>query len=125
METAGIIGLGIMGGAMARNLRAAGWRVVGFDPDPAAAAAAGVEVMDSAAAVAREAPVLMTSLPSPAALRATASAIAGSGAERRVVVEASTMTLDDKLAFGRTLEGAVVSTYLRGRRTFHDGEVQQ
>lgn len=26
---------------------------------------------------------------------------------------------------GRTLEGAVVSTYLRGRRTFHDGEVQQ
>ena len=26
---------------------------------------------------------------------------------------------------GHTLEGAVVSTYLRGRRTFHDGEVQQ
>jgi len=26
---------------------------------------------------------------------------------------------------GRTLEGAVVSTYLRGRRTFHNGEVQQ
>ncbi len=108
METAGIIGLGIMGGAMARNLLAAGWRVVGFDPDRARGVTwrAGVEVLDSAEAVAREAPVLLTSLPSPAALRATASAIAGSGAERRVVVEASTMTLEDKLGFERVLREA-------------------
>ena len=34
----GVIGLGIMGGAIARNLAAAGWRVVGFDVDPARAA---------------------------------------------------------------------------------------
>ena len=31
----GVIGLGIMGGAMARNLVAGGWRVVGFDVDAA------------------------------------------------------------------------------------------
>jgi 3-hydroxyisobutyrate dehydrogenase-like beta-hydroxyacid dehydrogenase len=29
--TVGVIGLGIMGGAIARNLAAAGWRVVGYD----------------------------------------------------------------------------------------------
>ena len=31
----GIVGLGIMGGAFAKNLVAAGWRVVGYDIDPA------------------------------------------------------------------------------------------
>ena len=29
----GIVGLGIMGGAFAQNLHAAGWRVVGYDID--------------------------------------------------------------------------------------------
>ena len=29
--TVGIIGLGIMGGAIAKNLSAAGWQVIGFD----------------------------------------------------------------------------------------------
>ena len=33
--TVGIVGLGIMGGAIARNLVAVGWRAVGFDIDPA------------------------------------------------------------------------------------------
>ncbi|MGA7004429.1 MAG: NAD(P)-binding domain-containing protein, partial [Pseudolabrys sp.] len=32
--TVGVIGLGIMGGAFARNLVTAGWRVVGYDPNP-------------------------------------------------------------------------------------------
>ena len=31
----GIVGLGIMGGAFARNLVRAGWRVVGYDVDEA------------------------------------------------------------------------------------------
>ena len=30
----GIVGLGIMGGALAQNLVAAGWRVIGFDIAP-------------------------------------------------------------------------------------------
>ena len=34
-RTVGIIGLGIMGGAIARNLVARGWAVVGFDTEPA------------------------------------------------------------------------------------------
>ena len=31
--TVGVIGLGIMGGAFAHNLAAAGWRVIGYDLD--------------------------------------------------------------------------------------------
>ena len=44
--TVGVIGLGIMGGAIAKNLVAAGWRVLGYDIDAARtreAKAAGVE----------------------------------------------------------------------------------
>ena len=46
-STVGIIGLGIMGGAFAKNLRQAGWRVIGYDISAAArraAARAGVEI---------------------------------------------------------------------------------
>jgi putative dehydrogenase len=102
----GIIGLGIMGGAMARNLLAAGWRVVGYDPAPSIATAladAGVAMQPDVAAVARAVPTLMTSLPTPAALQATAAAIVAAEVPRRVVIEASTMTLADKEAFEATL----------------------
>ena len=33
-DSVGIIGLGIMGGAFAQNLLAAGWRVIGYDIAP-------------------------------------------------------------------------------------------
>src|SRR5665213_1861915 len=100
-NTVGIIGLGIMGGAMARNLVAAGWHVSGHDVDAARCAelaAVGVKIRADAAELAREVPVLLCSLPSPAASLATARAIATSGAERRVVIEASTLALKDKMA---------------------------
>jgi prephenate dehydrogenase len=45
MRTAGVVGLGLMGGSVARDLAAMGWRVLGDDPDTAtveAAEAAGV-----------------------------------------------------------------------------------
>jgi L-threonate 2-dehydrogenase len=96
----GIVGLGIMGGAYAKNLLAAGWRVVGFDIDAARRrqmARAGVEIADDAKAVARQAPVIITALPSPSALEFTAAAIAAAGAPRRVVIEAGTFALEDKI----------------------------
>ena len=99
--TVGIVGLGIMGGAMARNLAAAGWRVVGYDVDAdrrRELAQAGGKAADSVAAVARAAQTVLTSLPSPQAVLAVAREIAGAGVERRVVVETSTLALDDKLA---------------------------
>ena len=105
----GVVGLGIMGGAMARNLRAAGWRVLGFDTDAnrrGELAGDGIELFADLAALARAAPTIMTSLPSAKAVAATARAVAASGAERRVVVEASTLALEDKLAFAEVLEAA-------------------
>src|SRR5256714_3270583 len=96
----GVIGLGIMGGAYATNLIAAGWRVVGFDTNPARrkqAARAGVEMVKGALAVAREVPVIITALPAPAALEATVNGIIASGAPRRTVIETGTFALDDKI----------------------------
>jgi putative dehydrogenase len=95
----GIIGLGIMGGAFAQNLVKAGWRVIGFDVDSARRRAlkkAGVEIAADGAEVARKARTIITSLPKPAALAETAAAIAKAGVPRRVVVEASTFTIEDK-----------------------------
>jgi 3-hydroxyisobutyrate dehydrogenase-like beta-hydroxyacid dehydrogenase len=107
--TVGVIGLGIMGGSYARNLRAAGWRVVGFDVSAARRrelARAGVEIADGAVAVARAAPVIITSLPSPDALHATVRDIVAAGAARRTVIEAGTFTLDDKLRAEKALRAA-------------------
>src|ERR1700761_3012678 len=97
----GIVGLGIMGGAFAHNLHAAGWHVVGYDlakPRRRALARAGIEIAADAAAGAQKARTIILSLPNPAALAATVAAIAASGASRRVVIEASTFTLEDKIA---------------------------
>lgn len=105
----GIIGLGIMGGAIARNLLAAGYRIVGHDIDEAKRkemAAAGVEMANGAAAVAGKAETILTSLPKETALNATVREIAGAGLPRRIVAELSTFTLDDKQAAQRVLQEA-------------------
>jgi putative dehydrogenase len=98
----GIIGLGIMGGAFARNLASSGWSVIGYDIEPrrnAEAKAAGVEIAHSAAAVAEAASDIITSLPTPRAVLDTAEVIARANGEGRTVVEASTLSLADKMAF--------------------------
>lgn len=95
----GVIGLGTMGGAIARNLVERGWTVTGCDPDPARVAQAreaGIAVVDGPAATAREARILLTSLPSPQALRAVCEAIAAEALPDRVVAELSTLALADK-----------------------------
>ena len=105
----GVVGLGIMGGAFAHNLAKAGWRVVGFDIDPArnrAMARAGVRIAADVAALAREAPTIITSLPKPAALDATVTAIVKAGVSPRLIVEASTFTIEDKRNAERVLRKA-------------------
>jgi L-threonate 2-dehydrogenase len=102
----GVIGLGLMGGAMAGNLVAGGWRVIGYDIDAKAMAAArqkGVEVVESAAAVAAAASDIITSLPSARAAIATAESIAGAAPAPVVVLEMSTLSLEDKQAFAAVL----------------------
>jgi len=97
--TVGVVGLGIMGGAFAKNLAAAGWHVVGYDISAARcreAKRAGVDIAKSAADVARKAPVILTSLPKPQALAATVRSIAGAKVPRKLIVEMSTFAIEDK-----------------------------
>ena len=71
----GMIGLGIMGGAIGRNLVAGGRRVIGYDIDRARcdeAEADGLEIARDAAEVAQRARHVLLSLPNPHALHATA-----------------------------------------------------
>jgi 3-hydroxyisobutyrate dehydrogenase/glyoxylate/succinic semialdehyde reductase len=108
-KTVGILGLGIMGSAISRNLVERGWQVIGFDIDAgrrAEAAQANVTIAADAAQVAREAAIIMTSLPSPAAVMDVAQIIAGSGQSQRIVVELSTLTLADKFRFEAILSKA-------------------
>jgi 3-hydroxyisobutyrate dehydrogenase len=68
----GFLGMGAMGGPMARRLVQSGFSVTGYDVSPArgqAAAKDGVTLGGSPAAVAETADVVMSSLPNPAAVR--------------------------------------------------------
>ena len=108
-KTVGMVGLGIMGSAIARNLVDRGWRVIGFDIDAARRAEltlANVTIVANVGEVAHHAPIIMTSLPSPATVEAVAQAIADSGQSPRIVVELSTLAIADKLRFESILKNA-------------------
>jgi len=62
-DRVGFIGLGNMGGRMTRRLVDAGIEVVGYDADPARAAAAGARAAGSVREVVEAADVVMLSLP--------------------------------------------------------------
>ena len=107
--TVGVIGLGIMGGAFAKNLVEAGWRVIGYDISAAKrreAKRAGVELVNDAAAVAAAAPIILTSLPKPQALADTVRKIAAAKIKGKVVAEMSTFTISDKEKAERVLRKA-------------------
>lgn len=107
MTAVAIVGLGIMGGAIARHLVDASATVRGYDIDPAAierAASVGVNVVGSIAAlVCDDAAPILLSLASAAAVSAVADAIAASAAGPRTIVEMSTLPLADKLALQQKL----------------------
>ena len=107
--TVGIIGLGIMGGAFAKNLSRAGWQVVGYDISAARrreAARAGVEIARNAAELATQVPVILTSLPKPQALMNTVREIAAAKLPRKVLVEMGTFAIVDKENAARALAKA-------------------
>ncbi len=104
--TVGVVGLGIMGGAFAKNLAAAGWRVVGYDISAARrreAARAGVEIARNTAELAAAVPTILTSLPKPQALIDTVRAIAAAKLPRKLLVEMSTFAISDKEKAARML----------------------
>jgi L-threonate 2-dehydrogenase len=99
---AGVIGLGIMGGAFAGHLAAAGIPTSGYDlllANVAALEAAGGRGCSSARAVAEQADIVITSLPSAAALEEALFGRQGlidAAHPGTLVVETSTLSLDDK-----------------------------
>jgi len=95
-ERIGVIGLGIMGSAMAGNIIAAGFAVQGYDVLASrrkALSKAGGRAARSAKEAARGAAVVITSLPSAQALHDVAAELAGSAARRLLVVETSTLPI--------------------------------
>ena len=105
----GIVGLGIMGGAFAKNLAAAGWHVTGYDISAARrreAQRAGVKIARNAAEVAAAAPVILTSLPKPQALMDIVRTLVAAKLPRKLVVEMSTFAITDKEKAARVLEKA-------------------
>jgi 3-hydroxyisobutyrate dehydrogenase-like beta-hydroxyacid dehydrogenase len=110
-QRVGFLGLGIMGSAMAGNLMKAGFTVSGFDPSAAARQhfkAAGGMVCRDAATLARQVDVIITSLPSAAALLQSAEQVAGAAARGVLVVETSTLDVTDKEAARQVLAKAGV-----------------
>ena len=107
-----MIGLGIMGSAMAANLVRSGFRVVGYDPVPDAARqfkrAGGIPLRD-ARGVADAAATIITSLPSASAVVQVANELAQFG-RKVTVIETSTVPIDIKEQARTTLarRGAVL-----------------
>lgn len=96
--TVGFIGIGLMGSRMSANLLKAGFPVVAYDLLPEALAQAtanGAKAAPSAAAVAREAPVVVTMLPNAphveAALLGPGGAIEGTTPGATTVIDMSTI----------------------------------
>jgi L-threonate 2-dehydrogenase len=95
----GIIGVGIMGSAIARNLVASGLPVIGFDiaaERRKELSEMGAEAARSAADVAAGAEILLTSLPSIAALDETTAALKRAGRKGTIVAELSTLPIEVK-----------------------------
>ncbi len=114
MTSVGVIGLGIMGGAIAANLVKAGFQVVGYDIAAErceALAAAGGEALDTVREVAAGSDVCIASLPSIEALQQVVNddGIVAAGKDGLIVAECSTLPLAAKEeAFRKLGEAGVI-----------------
>lgn len=99
--TVGVIGLGPMGGNIARNLLQKQFKVAGFDIEPARMADlddVGLQAMGSTRDTAAFADVVITSLPTVAAVNAVVDELLEHEKPGQVVIECSTLSVEDKLA---------------------------
>jgi len=109
MTTVGMVGLGIMGSAMAGHLLARGHAVVGYDVDPGRARqliVAGGTAAASAGEVAEASDLVLTSLPTADAAREVVGELADAGHPGLVVAETSTLPHEVKEACRRRLADA-------------------
>jgi 3-hydroxyisobutyrate dehydrogenase-like beta-hydroxyacid dehydrogenase len=111
-QSVGLLGLGIMGSAMAGNLLRAGFTVIGYDPVAACRARhrkAGGIVAKTAGDVAGSANIVIASLPSARALLEVADQMAKAGRTRQIVIETSTLPIAVKEAARKRLAAARVT----------------
>ena len=107
--TVAVIGLGIMGGAYARNLIEAGEQVVGVDPAPSARAQltlAGGNAFDAPDDWIADCDLIILSLVSPAVLAGVAANLATFLKPGQIVLETGTFALADKETARKTLSNA-------------------
>jgi 3-hydroxyisobutyrate dehydrogenase-like beta-hydroxyacid dehydrogenase len=111
-QTIGFVGVGRMGGRMARRLIEAGYGLAIFDTTDAAAAplvALGARRLDSAAAVASEAEIVLASLPTPPIVETVALGPKGvaEGSRVKIFVDMSTTgaTYAKRVAEGLAVKG--------------------
>jgi putative dehydrogenase len=105
--TVGIIGLGPMGGNVAGNLLKNGFTVVGFDVLPERMSALdelGLVHAESVADVAARADILISSLPNFNALQKVVEGVLEHDQPGQILIEASTLTVDQKLAASEQLK---------------------
>jgi len=101
MTAIAFLGLGNMGAPMGANLVKAGYAVQGFDPVPAARAAAadgGVNVCETAAEAVRDAGVVITMLPNGALVRQCYADVMPAAAAGALFIDSSTIAVDDARA---------------------------
>ncbi len=112
MTDIGFIGLGNMGGPMARNLVKAGHKVRGFDLAPDAIAAAkenGIAIADNAAEAAQGAEVVISMLPAGQHVRAVytgANGIIGLAKKGTLLIDCSTIDVASARAVEEAAAGA-------------------
>ncbi|MGB1876126.1 MAG: NAD(P)-dependent oxidoreductase [Rhodospirillaceae bacterium] len=97
-----VLGLGIMGSALARNLLNGGFAVQGFDPDTGSATNAaqnGVTILETASEAVQGCRYILSSLPSESALLTTVDALTSGRPDpdlKPVLVELSTLSIESK-----------------------------
>ena len=94
--TTGVIGLGNIGGGVAKNLATAGHTVIGYDIEPDRIAAAGAEPAADAADVADRADLIVLAVANLTAWRATLAAISAAGRRGLVVADLCTFPIAEK-----------------------------
>ncbi len=99
----GVVGLGNMGGRMARRLVDGGEAVTGYDADPGRAAAAGVTPAASLPALAAEADVVLMSLPDSRVIEAVMDELEPHLRAGQIVVDLSTAAPDSTVTIGERL----------------------
>ena len=99
LERVGVIGLGIMGSAMSANLIGAGFSVRGYDVLARRRnelSRAGGQAARSVRDLAQRTPIVITSLPSSAALLVVAADVARAKHPGQIVIETSTLPIEVK-----------------------------